>query len=117
MKHIRIMAAVLSVAMCLSSLTITNKSFPESEITAEAASVSDLPTDYQSAADWIWNTRIVGEGSVVSHDTIYDQIIAGKGTLNYIVRWQSYKNITLQQRKQLQTVIETEAESDIIRKK
>ena len=107
MKHKRIMAAVLSAAMCLSSLILTNISFPKSEIITEAASISDIPTDYQYAADWIWNTRIIGEGSVVSHDTIYDQIIAGKGTLNYIVRWQSYKNITLQQRKQLQTVIET----------
>ncbi|URJ41609.1 hypothetical protein MF627_001198 [Paenibacillus polymyxa] len=36
---------------------------------------------------------------------IFGQIYAGKGTLNYVVRWQSFKNITLQQRKDMASML------------
>lgn len=68
--------------------------------------MADFPTEYQYAADWIWDNRITPEQSTARWNLVYDQIIAGKGTLNYVVRWQSYKTITLEQRKQLETVLE-----------
>ncbi len=73
---------------------------------ASAVSISDLPSEYQYAADWIWQNRVEKEKSTARWNTIFDQIIAGKGTVNYVVRWQSYKTITLEQRKKLETMLE-----------
>ena len=73
---------------------------------ASAVSISDLPSEYQYAADWIWQNRVEKEQSTARWNTIFDQIIAGKGTVNYVVRWQSYKTITLEQRKKLETMLE-----------
>ena len=68
-----------------------------------------MPADYRYAADWIWNNRITKEDSTGSkgmrYNSIFDQIIAGKGTINYVVRWQSYRTVTLEQRKQFETML------------
>ena len=37
---------------------------------------------------------------------MFDQIIAGKGELHYVVRWQSYKTVSLEQRKQFEKLVE-----------
>lgn len=84
----------------------------ETAITASAANltISDLPSDYQYAADWIWNNRISIEDSTGSkskrYNVLFDQIVAGKGTLNYVVRWQSYKPLTLAQREGFEKLVE-----------
>ncbi|MGN1403726.1 MAG: dockerin type I repeat-containing protein [Ruminococcus sp.] len=86
------------------------------ETTAETTSVTttttvpeltmaDFPAEYQYAADWIWDNRISAENSTVRRNTIFDQIVAGKGTINYVVRWQSYKEVTLEQRQQFETLV------------
>lgn len=104
------LAAGLAALLCLGTLfTKPEISVKTTDLTAYAASettLSDLPGDYQYAADWIWNNRILAEKSVEAWNIIYDQIVAGDGTLNYIVRWQSYKTITLQQRQNIQQVLE-----------
>lgn len=64
--------------------------------------LADMPEEYKEPMEWIWQNRIVREGSVAYKNTIIDQIIAGNGTLNYVVRWQSYKTITYEQRQQLE---------------
>lgn len=69
-------------------------------------SLKDVPQNYKYALDWIWNTRILGEKSTERHNTLYDQIVAGNGTLNYVIRWQSYKTITLQQRQKLESILD-----------
>ena len=61
--------------------------------------MADFPSDYTYAADWIWNNRITAEKSTERRNTIFDQIDAGNGTINYVVRWQSYRTLTLEQRK------------------
>ena len=38
--------------------------------------------------------------------TIYDQIVAGNGTLQHILIWQSYEKITLEQRQKLPQMLE-----------
>lgn len=63
---------------------------------------ADVPAEYQEALDWIWQNRFVYEGSTTRYNTIFDQIIAGKGTLNFVVRWQSYKTVTYEQRQQFE---------------
>ena len=65
-----------------------------------------MPDDYREAADWIWTNRIESEGSMKDWSTIYDQIIAGNGTLQYILIWQSYEKITLEQRQKLPQMLE-----------
>lgn len=74
---------------------------PQSKIT-----INDMPSEYQYAADWIWQNRVVAEQSTVRRNTIFDQIIAGNGTLNYVVKWQSYKTVTLEQRRAFETMLE-----------
>ncbi|WP_418807715.1 dockerin type I repeat-containing protein, partial [Phascolarctobacterium faecium] len=72
----------------------------------EQLDLSDMPTEYQAALDWVWTNRIEREKSTDRWNTIFDQIDAGNGTLNYVVRWQSYKTVTLDQRKQFEKLIE-----------
>lgn len=71
---------------------------------ADAITIDDMPADYQNAAEWIWSNRIEREQSTARWNTLFDQIIAGKGTINYVVRWQSYKTITYEQRQHLEKV-------------
>lgn len=66
----------------------------------EQLTLADVPAEYAEALDWIWQNRFVYEGSTTRQNTIFDQIVAGKGTLNFVVRWQSYKQVTYEQRQQ-----------------
>lgn len=106
MKLKKIISSVLAVTMCITSFSLHNFHYDTSEFEVSASDLSELPADYTAAADWIWNTRIQGEKSVEAWDTIYDKIVAGNGTLHYVVRWQTYKSITLEQRQNLQNVLE-----------
>jgi hypothetical protein len=63
--------------------------------------LEDMPEAYQSSIEWVWNNRMMKEGTPNFKNLIYDQIYAGDGTINYIVRWQSSKNLTLEQRKKI----------------
>lgn len=109
----RVTAAVLGMAAAASPLSMYTPmgmySLSQSAvITANAdgnISFDDFPEDYKYAADWIWENRIVREQSTARQNTIFDQIIAGKGTINYVVRWQSYKTITYEQRQQFETLV------------
>ena len=80
------------------------------QITACADSISDMPAKYQNAADWIWQNRVVRENSLGSQNrrwnSLFDQIIDGKGTLNYVVRWHSTKTITYEQRQKLENALD-----------
>lgn len=112
MKMKRIIAAAMAGLLCIGAgLTKSYTPISTEELSAAAATsgttIADLPSNYKDAADWIWENRVLGEKSMEAWNTIYDQIVAGNGTLNYIVRWQSYKTITLQQRQQLQQVLES----------
>ncbi len=104
-------AAVLSVNAALApqmwdaaeNVNVTAKA-------AENLTIADLPEDYEKAADWIWENRVMAEGSTGSekkrYNLIFDQIVDGKGTLNYVVRWHSTKTITLEQRQKLEKVLD-----------
>ena len=73
---------------------------------AQSDNNSDISAEYQTASDWIWENRIKTEKSMENWSTIYDQIIAGNGTLQYILLWQSYEPITLEQRQKLPEMLE-----------
>ena len=103
MKKTKLSAALLASAVCL--VTVPQKPMPEKMITASAASISDLPADFQYAADWIWQNRIEREQSTARRNTIFDQIVAGKGTINYVVKWQSYRTVTYEQRQQFEIML------------
>ncbi len=79
---------------------------PTTTVPAEVLDMDDFPEEYRYAADWIWENRITAENSTGRWNTIFDQIVAGNGTLNFVVRWQSYKTITLEQRQQMETLIQ-----------
>ncbi|MGS5019766.1 dockerin [Paenibacillus sp. JJ1683] len=75
------------------------------EITSNSLAAADLPAKFKPSVEWVWKNRIVKEGSTNRKNLIFDQIYAGKGTINYVVRWQSSKNITLQQRKDMASML------------
>ena len=104
----KILAVGVASLLCFGSVC-TELSLPSTTatLTASAAStLADFPSSYQSAADWIWTNRIEREQSTVRRNTLFDQIIAGNGELHYVVRWQSYKTVTLEQRRQFQKLVE-----------
>ncbi len=74
--------------------------------TAKLLSLDDMPTEYASPLNWVWTNRISAEKSTDRWNTIFDQIYGGNGTINYVVRWQSYKTVTLAQRQQFEVMIE-----------
>lgn len=108
-----IAVSIVSV-LCLGTVFTAKSEVPANtnDMTASAAeslTLSDLPDDYQYATDWIWNNRITAEDSTGTkakrYNSIFDQIIDGRGTINYVVRWQSYRTVTLEQRKQFETML------------
>ena len=101
----KLTAAVLAAAMLLGSGAWTPAA-QDYAVTASAASASEMPQDYKTACDWVWANRIETERSTEAWSTIYDQIIAGNGTLQYILIWQSYTPITLEQRQKLPQMLE-----------
>ncbi|MBQ9899230.1 MAG: hypothetical protein IJM44_07245 [Ruminococcus sp.] len=113
MHKIRKSAAVLlAAALCVTPVTARKGLSKVTPITASAAlSISDMPSEFQYAADWIWNNRIVAENSMGSssgrYNNIFDMIVAGKGTINYVVKWQSYNTVTYEQRQQFETMLST----------
>lgn len=71
-------------------------------------SYSDMPSEYVTACEWVWNNRIYddeNEDWMKDYSTIYDQLIAENGTIRYLIRWDSYQTITLEQRQQLENVL------------
>lgn len=76
------------------------------EVPQKVLTLADMPESYQYAADWIWQNRVEKEQSTARRNTIFDQIIAGNGELHYVIRWQSYKTVTLEQRKQFEILVE-----------
>ena len=104
----KILAVGVASLLCFGSVC-TELSLPNTTATLAASTAStlaDFPSSYQSAADWIWTNRIDREQSTVRRNTLFDQIIAGNGELHYVVRWQSYKTVTLEQRRQFQQLVE-----------
>ena len=114
-KHLfkRMTAAALGAAVAgiaaLSPLPVeTVKLGGNDELTAyaeETIGFADFPQEYKSAADWIWTNRIEREQSTARRNTIFDQIIAGKGTINYVVKWQSYRQLTYEQRQKFEKML------------
>lgn len=111
----RFKAIALSALMTVGFMAYApeiSTSVQDTSLTVNAATLTldDMPSEYEYAADWIWNNRISNEDSTGSkakrYNVLFDQIVAGKGTLNYVVRWQSYKTLSLAQREGLEKVVE-----------
>ena len=118
----KLASAILSAAVMASALSapfaFENRpsvlSVPAT-VTANAAdsaiTIADMPSEYQYAADWIYQNRVQNEDSMGTKskrwNSLFDQIIANNGELNYVVRWQSTQTITYEQRKQFETLVET----------
>jgi hypothetical protein len=107
----KICAGLLSAVLGFTSLTgfqTLSGITTISNFSVSASSYSDIPSEYITACDWIWENRIYDgvENWMMDYDTIYDQLIAGNGTINYVVRWDSTKTLTYAQRLGLQKVLE-----------
>lgn len=82
-------------------------SFQTQTVSAAATTIkeSNMPSNLRSSIEWVYKNRMVKEGSVSRRNTIFDQIYAGNGTLNYVVRWQSKEKLTLEARKKMESMI------------
>lgn len=98
-------ALMLCSAFCLPQSSSHNTLMKNEMLSASAQTINDMPSEYEYAASWIWENRIQREKSTERWNTLFDQLIAGKGSLNYVVKWQSYKQITPEQRKGFQRVL------------
>lgn len=96
----------VSDSQTTTTTTTTATTTITTEVPQEVLTLADMPESYQYAADWIWQNRVEKEQSTVRRNTLFDQIIAGNGELHYVIRWQSYKTVTLEQRKQFETLVE-----------
>ena len=101
----RAMSALAAASICLSSFLMPLNTAAPVELSTSAVSISDFPEEYRYAADWIWTNRIEREKSTERRNTIFDQIDAGKGTINYVVKWQSYRTVTYEQRQQFEKLL------------
>lgn len=86
MKFKKLISGLIGASLLAVSLTapLNYEKCLNISYTANAVSISDLPSDYQYACDWIWQNRVEKEHSTENWNTIFDQIIAGKGTVNVI---------------------------------
>ncbi|GAA0137441.1 hypothetical protein YSY43_42820 [Paenibacillus sp. YSY-4.3] len=100
-------AVTVSLAGTATALAKTPQSqaYAVSQASIAAASLSDMPAALRPSIEWVYNNRMLKENSVGRKNLIYDQIFAGKGTINYVVRWQSTKNLTLQQRQDIERML------------
>ena len=110
-RRIRTLAVCAAVAAAALTAPLTGTRAPQSAVTAQALSFADFPSQYQYAADWIWENRIMNEDSLGMKskrwNTLFDQIIANKGQLNYVVRWHSMQTVTYEQRKAFESMVDT----------
>jgi len=74
--------------------------------------MSKIPQNMKENFDWLKNDRYPRESymplAVPSwgwYNTIFDQIWDGNGSINYGVRWESTKSITLEERKQIASML------------
>jgi len=100
-----VFASLFSSTVITKAEVTSNTSQQNATTTTNQLTLNDMPSNLKSSIEWVWNNRILKEGSTKRKNLIFDQIYAGKGTLNYIVRWQSNKSVTLQQRKDMATMI------------
>ncbi|WP_339157767.1 dockerin [Paenibacillus sp. FSL W8-0186] len=98
-------ALTLSLAGTVAALATPQRQTNAVSQTAIAASLSDMPEALRPSIEWVYNNRMLKENSVGRKNLIFDQIFAGKGTINYVVRWQSPKNLTLQQRQDIERML------------
>ena len=113
MTKIRHKAAALAVSAAAALTAVFSPlgqlSYSVSAVSA-GTTLSDMPASYVSGADWIWQNRIMREDSLGINsrrwNSLFDQIIANKGQLNYVVRWQSTKQITYEQRKSFEKMVD-----------
>lgn len=98
-------ALTLSLAGTTAALATPQRQTNAVSQTAIAASLSDMPEALRPSIEWVYNNRMLKENSVGRKNLIFDQIFAGKGTINYVVRWQSPKNLTLQQRQDIERML------------
>lgn len=98
-------ALTLSLAGTAAALATPQRQTNAVSQTAIAASLSDMPEALRPSIEWVYNNRMLKENSVGRKNLIFDQIFAGKGTINYVVRWQSPKNLTLQQRQDIERML------------
>lgn len=88
-----------------SASTTSKTSTTSSSKSSSSITLANMPSNLKTSIEWVWTNRMVKEGSTERKNLIFDQIYAGKGTLNYVIRWQSNKQVTLEQRKNIASML------------
>lgn len=88
--------------VALTTFFDTNNIFAAS---SQNITLSDMPSEYKDSIEWVYNNRILVEDSISRRNLIFDQIFAGNGSLNYVIRWQSDEPLTLSVRQQIKEML------------
>lgn len=109
-KMKKIASYLILLAIVFTSFTFNNNLIAAAAISSNTSSTTitfgDMPEAYQTSIEWVYNNRMVKEGTPSYKNLIFDQIFAGDGTLNYVVRWQSSKSVTLEQRQKIAAMLQ-----------
>ena len=100
-------AVSLAVTAVVGHVALTNF-FDTNNIFAASSqniTLSDMPSEYKDSIEWVYNNRILVEDSISRRNLIFDQIFAGNGSLNYVIRWQSDEPLTLSVRQQIKEML------------
>lgn len=100
-------AVSLAVTGVVGQVVVTNYKNNSNIFAASDSSITldDMPSEYRESIEWVYNNRVMENNLIVSGNLIFDQIFAGDGTLNYVVRWQSDEVLTLSQREDIKDML------------
>lgn len=100
-------AVSLAVTGILGQVAVTNYRNNSNIFAASDSSITldDMPSEYRESIEWVYNNRIMEDSLIVSGNLIFDQIFAGDGTLNYVIRWQSDEVLTLSMREAIKDML------------
>ncbi|GEM_PF-3416397 len=107
-KKIKRIIGILLLAVVVLPVPVPGASLSGQAVYAartDSLTVTDMPEYLRDSIEWVWNNRILAENSTARKNLIFDQIFAGKGTINYVVRWQSDRTVTLLQRKNIEAML------------
>jgi hypothetical protein len=68
--------------------------------------IADIPSAFRENFEWLWNERMPRENSTRTANLIFDQVFAGEGSINWAVRWESNRPVTLAERRNVETMLQ-----------
>ncbi|MDR3012766.1 MAG: InlB B-repeat-containing protein [Chitinispirillales bacterium] len=75
----------------------------------QASSMSQIPAAFRENFDWLRNTRHAREPVLFNRNNlVWDQVFHGGGTINWAIRWESDRVVTLAERREIARLLHEE---------